>query len=325
MGSYGAWIGFIALVLAMIAVDLGVRQKDAVVSFKEAAIWSVVWISLAMVFNGWIYYTRGSEAAMEFFAGYLVEKSLSVDNLFVFLIIFKYFSVPPVYQHRVLVFGILGALVMRAIFIFLGATLINSFHWVMYIFGGIVMYSGYKLLTQKDEEIHPENNPLFRLATKVIPSISEFHEQKFFVKQEKRLVATPLLHVLLAIEISDLVFAIDSIPAIFAITTDTYIVFTSNIFAILGLRSLYFLLSGALTRLHYLNYGLSAVLIFIGAKMLIIDFYKVPIAVSLTVIASIIGLSAVLSLITPAPKKVTAEEPEAEHKRSSSITDSTST
>jgi tellurite resistance protein TerC len=307
IGSPALWVGFLVFVLLMLALDLGVfHRKSAVVSVKEAAIWSVVWIGMALIFNVWVYYKFGSTPAMEFFAGYIIEKSLSVDNLFVFLVIFKYFAVPPVYQHRVLFYGILGALIMRAFFIILGAELLHRFHAVMYFFGALVVYSGFKLLSHSDNEIHPEDNPVYRLLARFIPSVEQYHGEKFMIRENKRLFATPLFLVLIAIEISDLVFAVDSIPAIFAITSDPFIVFTSNIFAILGLRSLYFLLAGALTRLHYLNYGLAIVLIFVGIKMLIQDFYKIPITISLSIIAIVLGTAAGASLLLPKPPE---EEP----------------
>lgn len=285
-------------VLAMLALDLGVFHRKAhEVPLKEALVWSVVWITLALVFNVGVYYWFGTEPALQFLTGYLIEKALSVDNLFVFLVIFGYFGVPKAYQHRVLFWGILGALVMRAIFIGLGAALLQSFHWIIYVFGAILVLTGIKLLVQRNEEMHPERNPMYRLAAKVLPSTSEYHGSKFFVKQAGKWVVTPLFLVLVMVEATDVVFAVDSIPAIFAITSDPFLVFTSNIFAILGLRALYFLLAGIMSRFVYLKVGLALVLCFVGVKMLIVDFYKVPIVLSLGVVVLLLGGSIVASLI----------------------------
>jgi tellurite resistance protein TerC len=303
IGSPLLWGGFIAFVLAMLALDLGVFHKRAHdVSVKEAAAWSGVWVALALVFNLGVYFWFGSARALEFTTGYLLEKALAVDNIFVFVIIFSTFAIPTVHQHRVLFWGVIGALAMRAAFILAGGAFLQRFHWAIYVFGAILAVTGIKLLFQRTEEIHPERNPVVRLFQRLFPVTHELHGERFFVRHAGRLLATPLLVALVAVEVSDVIFAVDSIPAIFAITTDPFIVFTSNIFAILGLRSLYFLLANIIQRFEYLKVGLSLVLIFVGAKMLLMDVYKIPIAVSLAVIAAILGGSVVVSLKkTPKP------------------------
>ncbi len=292
-----AWVGFHVFILFMLALDLGiVRRKAREVSLKEALAWSAIWISLAMVFNGFIYYWLGSEKALSFLAGYLVEKSLSVDNLFVFLLVFSYFKVPPLYQHKILFWGILGALFMRAIFIIAGIALISYFHFVIYIFGAFLIFTGIKLVTSKDDDIEPENNPVLKLVRKFIPIKTEYGVGKFFLRESGKLYATQLFVVLVVVETTDVIFAVDSIPAILAITPDPFIVYTSNIMAILGLRALYFALSGIMGMFHYLSYGLCLILVFIGVKMLISDFYKIPIAVALGVIAGVLTISIILSI-----------------------------
>jgi tellurite resistance protein TerC len=308
IGSPLLWAGFLAFVLAMLAIDLGVFHKNAhEVSLKEAGIWSAVWIALAVVFNIGVYRWFGPERALEFTTGYLIEKALAVDNIFVFVVIFSTFAVPSIYQHRVLFWGVLGALVMRAAFIFAGGAFLQRFHWAIYVFGALLAVTGIKLLLQRNEEMHPENNPLVRWFQKIVPMTPDFHGDKFMVVKNGRRYGTPLLLALVAVEVTDLIFAVDSIPAIFAITSDPFIVFTSNIFAILGLRSLYFLLAGIITKFVYLKVGLSFVLVFVGAKMLLMDVYKVPIGASLAVIASILGLSIVISLLKPPPTYAAAE------------------
>jgi tellurite resistance protein TerC len=298
IGSPLLWAGFIVFVLAMLAIDLGVFHKNAhEVTLKEAGIWSAVWVTLAVVFNVGVYHWFGSERALEFATGYLIEKALAVDNIFVFVIIFSTFAVPAIYQHRVLFWGVLGALVMRAGFILAGGAFLQRFHWAIYVFGALLAVTGVKLLVQRNQEMHPERNPLVRWFQKIFPMTRAFHGGKFLVLKNGRRYATPLLLALVAVEVTDLIFAVDSIPAIFAVTSDPFIVFTSNIFAILGLRSLYFLLAGVITKFAYLKVGLSFVLIFVGAKMLLIDVYKVPIAASLGVIAGILVLSIVVSLL----------------------------
>ncbi|MBM4013999.1 MAG: TerC family protein [Planctomycetes bacterium] len=300
IGSPALWGGFLLFVLLMVALDLGVFHKQAhQVSLREAAGWSLVWVSLAGVFNLGVWWWFGPERALEFTAGYVIEKALSVDNIFVFVVIFGALRIPAALQHRVLIWGIIGALVLRALFIGLGTALISRFHWAIYVFGGILLITGIKLFFAGSEEPHPEKNPLVRLFRRIVPSTPMLHGQNFFVRENGRLVSTPLLMALVTIEATDVVFAVDSIPAIFAVTLDPFIVFTSNIFAILGLRALYFLLAGIIDRFHYLKYGLAFVLLFVGAKMVASDWVKVPILVSLTVIAVLLSGSIVASLLRP--------------------------
>jgi TerC family integral membrane protein len=292
------WAGFTAIVVTMLVLDLGVFHREAhVVGVREAALWSVVWVTLALAFNGWLAITFGAQRGMEFLTGYVIEKALAVDNIFVFLVVFASFRVPAAYQHRVLFWGIFGALLMRALFIFAGAALLTRFHWIIYLFGAFLLFTGLKLLWQREIEPHPEHNPLFRLFTRLIPSVPDYHGSRFTVRIDGRTFVTPLLLVLVLIEVTDLVFAIDSIPAIFAVTSDPFIVYTSNIFAILGLRALFFLLAGAMDRFAYLKLGLSFVLLFVGAKMVLIDVYKIPIGLSLAAIAAILGIAVVASLL----------------------------
>ncbi|MGQ0550057.1 MAG: TerC family protein [Armatimonadota bacterium] len=301
VGTPLLWGGFTLFVLAMLALDLGVFHRKAhAVSTREALGWSVFWIALALLFNVGVFRWFGAERGMEFLAGYLIEKALSVDNIFVFLVIFSYFSVPAAYQHRVLFWGILGAIVFRVIFILAGAALLQAFHWVIYLFGGLLIYTGIRLLRAPDHDVHPERNPALRLVRQYLPVTPDFRGQRFFLRLDGRLLATPLLLVLVVIEATDIVFAVDSIPAIFAVTSDPFIVYTSNIFAILGLRALFFLLAGVMTRFHYLKVGLGLVLTFVGVKMVASDVYTVPIALSLVVIAALIAGSIILSLLRPA-------------------------
>jgi tellurite resistance protein TerC len=298
VGTPGLWIGFLAFVFAMLALDLGVfHRQSRAVSAREALVWSLVWISLALAFNGAIYYWFGPARALEFLTGYLIEKALSVDNLFVFVVIFSYFSVKPELQHRVLFWGILGALLMRAVFIVAGGALLQAFHWTIYLFGGLLLVTGVKLLRQREGDIHPERNPVVRLIARAFPVSTAVGGQRFFVREAGRWAITPLFMALVTVEVSDLVFAVDSIPAIFAITTDPFIVFTSNIFAILWLRSLYFLLAGMIGRFRYLNVGLAAVLIFVGAKMMLVEWIKLPIVLSLGVVAGLLTLSILASIL----------------------------
>ncbi|NLV30850.1 MAG: TerC family protein [Acidobacteria bacterium] len=300
IGTPELWAGFIIFILAMLALDLGVFHRRAhEVSTREALAWSLVWIALALLFNAGIYHWFGRERALEFFTGYLIEKALSVDNLFVFLVLFTYFAVPAALRHRVLFWGILGALVMRALFIAAGTALIAAFHWVLYLFGAFLVFTGLKLLAARDEGIEPERNPVLRLIRRVLPSVPEYHGARFVVRRAGRWFATPLLAVLVMIEATDIVFALDSIPAVFAITRDPFIVFTSNIFAVLGLRALFFLLAGMLGRFRYLKVGLGLVLAFVGVKMLLVDLVRVPIALSLGVIACLLGLSVAASMLLP--------------------------
>lgn len=302
--SYWLWIGFNLFVLLMLALDLGVfHKKSHSVSVKEALVWSVVWISLALVFNAGVYHWMGHDAALKFLTGYLLEKSLSVDNLFVFLLIFSYFRVPAQYQHKVLFWGILGAILMRALFIFTGIALIQRFHWLFYLLGAFLFFTGVKLAFEKDKEIHPEKNFMLRLFRKIMPVTHEFEGDKFFVKRGLKRFATPLFIVLLVVETTDVIFAMDSVPAILSITLDPFIVYSSNIFAILGLRALYFALAGMMQMFHHLHYGLAAILCFVGVKMLIADFYKIPIAYALGFIALTLLTSIVASLLWPKPQE----------------------
>jgi len=294
------WVIFNIFVLGMLALDLLVFHRKAhAVSLREALTWSVVWIALALLFNVGVYFMWGSEKALEFLAGYLIEKSLSVDNIFVFIMIFSYFAIPAIYQHRILFWGILGALIMRAIFIASGAALLSAFHWIIYVFGGFLIITGIKMFFAGEEKIEPEKNPAVRLLRRWMPITVEFHGQRFFVRIDQRLWATPLFVVLLVIETTDVIFAVDSIPAIFAITLDPFIVYTSNIFAILGLRALYFLLAGIMNMFRYLKLGLSFVLCFVGMKMMLVDLYKIPIGVSLGVVAGILAISILASMLAP--------------------------
>jgi tellurite resistance protein TerC len=298
VGTPVLWTIFTVIVGGMLALDLGVfNRKPHEVSFREALTWSCIWITIALIFNAGIYVKFGRPPAMEFLAGYLIEKALSVDNIFVFIALFRSFSVPPKYQHRVLFWGVIGAIVLRAVFIALGATLLEHFHFVIYVFGALLVITGIRFLIRRDENIHPERNPLFRLLSKMVRSVPEYEGKQFFVVRDGRRYATALFLVLLAIEATDVVFAVDSIPAIFAITNDPFIVYTSNIFAILGLRALYFLLAAGMDRFVYLKVGLAFILMFVGAKMLLSDVVKIPIVVSLLVIAGILAVSLVASFV----------------------------
>jgi tellurite resistance protein TerC len=308
------WIFFNVFVLVMLAIDLGVFNRKAhEVKIKEALIWSGVWIALALAFNLGLYYYytppegyTSAESALQFLTGYVIEKSLSVDNIFVFVLIFTYFKVPAIYQHKVLFWGIIGALIMRAIFIFAGVALINQFAWIIYVFGGFLVFTGIKLLVQKEKEIHPEKNPLIRLFKRFFRVTESYEGGKFFTIQNSRKVATPLFIVLIMIETTDLIFAVDSIPAILAVTQDPFIVYSSNVFAILGLRSLYFALAGLVKLFRYLQYGLAAILILVGSKMIVNHFYAAKIIsteLSLILIITILAASIVTSLLKPAPNR----------------------
>lgn len=295
------WTGFNLFVLLMLALDLGVFHRKAhVVGFRESLAWTAVWITLALVFNAWIWHQFGSQKGIEFFTGYLIEKSLSVDNVFVFALLFSYFSVPPLYQHKVLFWGVLGALVMRAAMIVLGAALISRFSWIILVFGAFLILTGLKMIFKKEEEIHPERNPVVRWFKKLMPVTSDYRGDRFFVKENGIRMATPLFVVLLLVEVSDLIFAVDSIPAIFAVTKDPFIVYTSNVFAILGLRSLYFALAGVMDKFHYLKIGLGVVLSFVGVKMILGHTpWKIDTLVSLGVIVLVLTASVVASLLRP--------------------------
>jgi tellurite resistance protein TerC len=291
------WILFNAFVLLMLALDLGVfHRKTHEVSLKEALTWTFIWIFLALVFNSIIFYWKGRQQALEFFTGYLVEKALSIDNIFVFIVIFTYFQIPSKYQHKVLFWGVFGALLMRVIFIFAGVALIEKFHYTIYIFGALLIYTGYRMFYHNNVKIAPDKNPIIRFLKKFMPVTPHLQEDNFFVKLDGKRYATPLFLVLILIETTDLIFAVDSIPAILAITQDQFIVYTSNVFAILGLRSLYFALAGVVHRFWLLSFGLAVVLVFVGIKMLLIDLYKIPIEWSLIFIATIITGSIFLSL-----------------------------
>jgi tellurite resistance protein TerC len=303
------WIAFNLLILFLLFLDLGVfHRKNHTVGVKESLVWTSIWVGLALAFNVAVYYWKsgvyghqvGSEIALQFLTGYLIEKSLSIDNVFVFLLLFGYFRVPSEYQHRVLFWGIIGALILRAIFITVGAVLIGAFHWIIYVFGALLIVTGIKMAVSKGKELHPEKNIIFRMVRRFIPMTNRFDGSKFFTFESGRRLATPLFVVLILIETSDVIFAVDSIPAIFAVTKDPFIVYSSNVFALLGLRSLYFALAGVMRLFHHLHYGLSLILVFVGAKMVAAEWYKMPIALSLGVIVGVLALSVLASLIWPA-------------------------
>jgi len=301
------WVGFNVFILAMLALDLGVfHRKTHVVSLRESLTWTGVWVLLALGFNAGVWHYAGSTKALEFFTGYLIEKSLSVDNVFVFALLFSYFAVPPKYQHKVLFWGILGALIMRAIMIAAGAALIAKFSWIIYVFGAFLILTGIKMIVKREEEIHPERNPVVRWFKKLMPVTPEYRGDRFFVRENGLRMATPLFVVLLLVEFTDLIFAVDSIPAIFAVTKDPFIVYTSNVFAILGLRSLYFALAGVMDKFHYLKIGLGVVLSFVGVKMILAHTaWKIDTLVSLGVIVLILATSVVWSLLKPRKTKLT--------------------
>ncbi|HEV2611620.1 MAG TPA: TerC family protein [Noviherbaspirillum sp.] len=312
IGAWWMWAGFFALVLAMIAVDLLLLGGKTAhkVTLREAAGWSVVWVVMALLFNAALWWhldgTAGREIAneksLEFLTGYVIEKSLAVDNIFVWLVIFSYFAVPAEFQRRVLLYGVLGAIVMRTVMVFAGAWLISEFHWILYFFGLLLLATGVKMLIFADKQPDLEANPALRWMRKHMKVTDNFHGERFFIISKGVRYATPLFLVLVLVEITDLIFAVDSIPAIFAITSDPFIVLTSNVFAILGLRAMYFLLKDVADRFHLLKYGLAFVLMFVGTKMLIVDFYKIPVLLSLAVVGTIIGLSVVASLIWTKPR-----------------------
>ncbi|MCX5700003.1 MAG: TerC family protein [Candidatus Omnitrophica bacterium] len=294
------WVFFILFILFMLALDLLVFQRKAhEIKIKEALLWSGIWIGLALLFNAGIYIWQGKQPALEFLTGYLLEKSLSVDNLFVFLMIFSYFKVPQKYQHEILFWGILGALIFRAGFIVGGITLINKFHWIIYLFGGFLVFTGVKMAFEKDKEMHPEKSLVLRFFNRVLPVAKGETGSRFFIKMAGKWLVTPLFLVLLIVETTDIIFAFDSIPAILAITQKPFIVYTSNVFAILGLRALYFALSGIMKYFHHLHYGLSLILVFVGAKMLLADIFKIPVGISLVVIAGILLVSIFASMRWP--------------------------
>ena len=298
IGSPWMWGGFILFVLAMLALDLGVFHRHAhAVRFKEALTWSIVWIGLALVFNAGLWFFFGKERGLEFLTGYVIEKSLSVDNLFVFVVIFRAFAVPGALQHRVLFWGILGALILRAVFILAGAALLARFHWMAYVFGAILLFTAVRLLLEREGEKDPRHTVTYRLFARFVPTTDGYRDARFWVREGGRLLATPLLAVLLVVEGTDVIFAIDSIPAIFAVTDDPFIVFTSNIFAILGLRALYFLLAGLVEKFHYLKLGLAVILAYVGVKLLVSGFYEIPTGLSLGVIAGVLTIAVIASVV----------------------------
>lgn len=305
-----AWVGFTLLILALLALDLGVfHRKARAVDVREALGWSGFWIALALLFNAWLYWSRGPQAGAEFLTGYLIEKSLSVDNIFVFLTLFAYFKVPAEYQHRVLFWGVLGALVMRGVMIAAGVALLERFDWIIYAFGGFLILTGVQMARKTEVGMDPGRNPVVRLIRRLLPVTDDYHGQSFLIRINGTLTATPLLLVVLIVEASDVVFAVDSIPAIFAVTKDPYIVWTSNVFAILGLRSLYFALAGIMDRFVYLKYGLAAVLVFVGAKMCASGVYHMPAWLSLGVIAAMLGGSVAASFVVSRSGKPLATVP----------------
>jgi tellurite resistance protein TerC len=295
------WLAFNVFVVALLLLDLLVFNRKAhVVRMREALGWSAFWITLSLCFNYFVYRWLGKQAAMEFLTGYLIEKSLSVDNLFVFLLIFSYFKVPQQYQHKILFWGIIGALVLRAAFILIGAALLAKFHFLLYVLGAFLVYTGVKMASSAGEpEIDPDNNPVVKFLSRHLPITSRLHEGKFFVRKDGLRFATPLFVVLVMVETTDVMFAVDSIPAILAVSRDTFIVYTSNVFALLGLRALYFALEGLMRLFHYLHYGLSLILIFIGGKLLFQEIYHIPMGISLGVVGFILGMSVVISLLLP--------------------------
>ena len=300
-GASWLWVGFSVFILTMLSLDLGLFNRKAhTIKYREAWIWSAVWVTLAMIFAALVFHYQGTQRGFEFVTGYLIELSLSVDNLFVFLLIFSYFKVPAKFQHRVLFWGVMGALVMRLTMIFIGAALIQRFHWIIYIFGAFLVYTGIKMFRQEEIDIQPEHNPIVRLVTRFLPISKSYDEQKFFTVKNGKRTGTLLLLVLIVVEVTDLVFAVDSIPAIFAITRNTFIVYTSNVFAILGLRSMYFLLAGVVEKFRYLRFGLAIVLTFIGIKMLVTALgLHIPIWFSLIFVATVLLGSVAASLLFP--------------------------
>jgi tellurite resistance protein TerC len=291
------WLGFAILMTTMFILDLGVfSRKSHEIGFREAMIWTLIWVSLAFAFNVWIYLNMGPTKALEFFTGYLIEESLSVDNLFVFILIFTYFNVDKAHQPKILKWGIIGALVMRGIFILVGIGLIERFHWMVYVFGGLLLFTGIKMMFGSEQKIDPEKNPLVRLFGRLLPITKKMQGDRFFIREKGKLVATPLFLALLVVESSDVIFAVDSIPAVLAVTTDPFIVYTSNVFAIMGLRSLYYLLANIMAMFVYLKLGISFILAFVGVKMLIADIYPIPIYFSLGVIVGVLAIAIITSV-----------------------------
>ncbi len=301
LGTPLQWGSFLALVFGLLALDLGVfHRKEHRVGLRESIFWSILWTILALIFNAWVYWQGGSQAGLEFLTGYIIERSLSFDNIFVFIVIFNYFAVPEEHQHRVLFWGILGALISRGLFIGMGTALLARFEWLILVFGAFLVYTGIKILAQKETEVHPEKNPVLRLFQRFVPLTTRYHGKHFFVREAGRMVATPLMLVLVVVEATDVVFAVDSIPAVFGVTRDPFIVFTSNICAILGLRALYFLLAGLMHKFRYLGFGLGLVLVFVGAKMLLHDWFPIRTDWSLGIVLAILTITVVASLLRPA-------------------------
>jgi tellurite resistance protein TerC len=307
IGTPLLWGSFLALVLAMLALDLGVfHRREHRVELREAVVWSILWTAVALVFNAWIYQRFGVKAGLEFLTGYVIERSLSFDNIFVFVVLFNYFAVPAELQHRVLFWGILGAFLSRGLFIGLGIALLTRFQWLILVFGAFLVYTGINILRGKETEVHPEKNPVLRLFQRFVPLTAQYHGKKFFIRQKvlqkHRTLATPLMLVLVVMEATDVVFAVDSIPAVLGVTRDSFIVFTSNIFAILGLRALYFLLASLMDKFRYLSYGLGLVLVLVGGKMLAERWYKVPVGLSLGIVLALLAASVLVSLLRPPPE-----------------------
>lgn len=315
VGTPLQWSFFFVLILGLLALDLGVfNRREHRIGLREALFWSVVWTIVALIFNYWIHYRFSSQPGLEkigleFLTAYIIERSLSFDNIFVFIVIFNYFAVPAEYQHRVLFWGILGALISRGVFIAMGTALLARFAWLIFVFGGFLVYTGIKILVQKETEIHPEKNPVVKAFQRFVPLAGRYHGRHFFVREDGRLRATPLMLVLVVVEATDVVFAVDSIPAVFGVTTNAFIVFTSNIFAILGLRALYFLLAGLMHKFRYLGFGLGLVLIFVGAKMLLHDWVHIPIELSLGIVLAILAVAVVVSLLRPAEPEEAVPDP----------------
>jgi tellurite resistance protein TerC len=308
--DYVSWIIFVVAVGGLLSLDLFVFHREAKpVRMREAAAWVTVWVTLGLSFGGWIFLTRGSTSGAEYLAGYLIEYSLSMDNVFVFAVLFAYFGVPPKYQHRLLFWGVMGAIVFRAIFIVAGTALLATFHFVIYLFGGLLLFTAWRMVTAGAEHVDPSTNPVLRAMRRVVPVTESFEGQKFFTRRDGRIWATPLFAALVVVETSDIMFAVDSVPAILAITQDTFIVFTSNAFAIMGLRSLYFLLAGLIDRFEYLKFGLAALLAFAGMKMLLSDVVHLDVWVSLGVIVAILAVSVVISLLATRGRSVPERTP----------------
>src|SRR5215210_712764 len=315
IGTALQWGIFFALVFGMLALDLGVfHRREHRVELREAVFWSIFWTILALVFNAWVYWRGGPQPGLEFLTGYIIERSLSFDNIFVFIVIFNYFAVPAEYQHRVLFWGILGALISRGLFIGMGTALLSRFEWLILVFGAFLVYTGIKILLQKETEVHPEKNPVVRLFQRFVPLTNRYHGKHFFIRESGRLLATPLMLVLVVVEATDVVFAVDSIPAVFGVTRDPFIVFTSNICAILGLRALYFLLAGLMHKFHYLSYGLGLVLVFVGGKMLsdkALEHWgrEIPTELSLGIVLSILTVAILASLLRRATPEEQVHDP----------------